>query len=349
VEFLPQGRYGQAKSRGIRSHKRARRAWGRTAILVSAAVLASAAIPAGVGLADSGGGKPMSLQATVAAADRLSNEIDALGQQFDQLRVQLTQARAEAKTAHETALRDERALSAGQATVGQMAAEGYMNLGFSPTLQLLQSSDPQQLLNRASIMLQLNHQQGATVNLLAEAEAAANRAVQTAKQESILAARLSAAMAKKVAQIQAKEDVLNSSAYAQALAIFQKTGSYPNIAVRGDSLGAQAVRWALSRVGDPYVWGAAGPNAFDCSGLVMWAYAHVGISLDHFTGDQWNEGEHVARSQLQPGDIVFFFADISHEGMYVGNGLMVDAPTQGVPVHVEPVFWNAYVGAVHII
>jgi peptidoglycan DL-endopeptidase CwlO len=349
VEFLPQGRYGQAKSRGIRNHRRARRAWGRVAIMASAAVLASAAIPAGIGLADSGGGTPTSLQATIAAANRLSNEIDAMGQQYDELRIELTQARSEAKIAHETALRDERALSAGQAAVGQIAAAGYMNLGFSPTLQLLQSSDPQQLLNRASIMLQLNHQQGGTVNLLAEAEAAANRAVLTAKQESTLAVKLSAAMAKKVAQIEAKDRVLNSSAYAQALAIFQKTGSYPNIAIRGDSIGAQAVRWALSKVGSPYVWGGAGPDVFDCSGLVMWAYAHVGISLAHFTGDQWNEGVHVSRGQLQPGDIVFFFADLGHEGMYIGNGLMVDAPTQGVPVHVEPVFWGAYDGAVRII
>ena len=67
MEFLPQGRYGQAKSRGIRNHRRARRAWGRAAIMASAAVLASAAIPAGIGLAASGGGKPMSLKATVAA------------------------------------------------------------------------------------------------------------------------------------------------------------------------------------------------------------------------------------------------------------------------------------------
>jgi peptidoglycan DL-endopeptidase CwlO len=348
VEFLPQGRYGQAKSRGIRNRKRARRAWGRAAIMASAAVLASAAIPAGIGLADSGGGKPTSLQATVAMANKLSEQIDALGQQFDGLRIELTQARSEAKIAHETALRDERALSAGQTTVGQIAAEGYMNLGFSPTLQLLQSSDPQQLLNRASIMVQLNHQQGGTVNLLAEAEAAANRAVLTAKQETILATHLSAAMARKVAQIQAKENVLNSSAYAQALAQFQKTGTYPNIAVRGDSVGAQALRWALSRVGDWYVWGGAGPDVFDCSGLVMWSYAHVGISLAHLTFDQWNEGEHISKDQLQPGDLLFFFG-LDHVGMYVGGGLMVDAPTQGQKVQVQPVFWGGFDGAVRVL
>ncbi len=58
---------------------------------------------------------------------------------------------------------------------------------------------------------------------------------------------------------------------------------------------------------------------------------------------------HISRSQLQSGDLVFFFADISHMGIYVGNGLMLDAGTEGVPIHVEPVFWNANVGAVRII
>jgi peptidoglycan DL-endopeptidase CwlO len=349
VEFLPQGRYGKAHSRGIQA-KRSRRAWGRAAIVAGAATLASFALPAGPGSAAPGGGAPTSLQALVAAANRLSNQIDALGQQYDALRIQLAEARAESKAARLTAQRDERALGAGQAAVARIAAEGYMTGGgFNPTLELLQSSNPQQLLNRTSIILQLGHEQGGTVSLLAEAEAAANRASKTATQEALLAVKLSAEINKKVAQIQAKENVLNSAAYAQALAIYQKTGSYPAVALRGNSIGVQAVRWALTKVGDPYVWGAAGPNAFDCSGLVMWAYAHVGISLAHFTGDQWTEGQHVSRSQLQPGDIVFFFADISHEGMYIGNGLMVDAPTQGVPVHVEPVFWGAYVGAVHII
>jgi len=345
VEFLPQGKYGKAGSRGIR--RSARRAWGRTAVLVGAATLVSFALPTAIGSADSAG-TPTGLQATVAAADKLSNQIDVLGQQYDALRIELTEARAESKTAHETALRDERALGAGQAAVAQIAADGYMNFGLNPTLQLLQSNDPQQILSRASIILQLNHEQGGTVSLLAEAEAAANRATQTANQEALLADRLSAAMSKKVAQIQAKENVLNSSAYAQALAIFQRTGSYPNIAVRGDSIGAQALRWALSKVGSPYVWGGAGPNVFDCSGLVMWAYAHVGISLAHFTGTQWTEGEHVSRSQLQPGDLLFFF-NLGHVGMFIGNGLMVDAPTAGQDVQVQAVFWSGFDGAVRIV
>jgi peptidoglycan DL-endopeptidase CwlO len=219
---------------------------------------------------------------------------------------------------------------------------------FNPTIELLQSPDPQEFLNRASIMTQLAYQQGGTVSLLATAEAAANRARQTAAQEEKQATDLAAAMNKKTSEIQARENILNSSAFSQALAIYDRTGSYPNIAVTGDSLGEQALRWALTRLGDAYVWGAAGPTTFDCSGLVMWAYAHVGISLEHFTGDQWNEGEHISRSQLEPGDLVFFFADISHVGLYVGNGLMIDAPTFGQPVQIQPLLAQ-YVGAVRIV
>jgi peptidoglycan DL-endopeptidase CwlO len=348
VEFLPHRRSGKTHSRGVNARARSRRAWGRVGLVVSAATLVSFALPSGIGSADSAG-TPDSLKATVAEANALSNQIDVLGQQYDALKIQLTEARAEAAIARETAQRDEQALGAGQAQVGQIAAEGYMMGGFNPTLELLQTPDPQQFLNRASIMLQLQHQQGGAMSLLQSAEDAANRARQTATQEESQATELAAAMSKKVSQIQSKEDVLNSSAFSQALQIFDQTGQYPNIGVTGDSLGAQALRFALTRIGDPYVWGGAGPDDFDCSGLVMWAYAQVGISLDHFTGDQWNEGEHVSRSQLEPGDLVFFFADISHVGLYIGNGLMVDAPTFGQDVQIQPVLWDVYVGAVRIV
>jgi peptidoglycan DL-endopeptidase CwlO len=347
VEFLPYGRFGKIYSQGTYARTRARRVWGRVAIVASAATLASFALPSGIGSAASAG-TPTSLQKTVAEANSLSNQIDVLSQQYDALRIELNEARSEAAIAKETGQRDQQALGAGQAQVAQIADQGYMMGSFNPTIELLQSPDPQEFLNRASIMEQLAYQQGGTVSLLASAEAAADRAKKTAAQAEKQATGLAAAMSKKVNEIQAKENVLNSSAFSQALAIYDRTGSYPNIAVTGDSLGEQALRWALSRLGDMYVWGAAGPTTFDCSGLVMWAYAHVGISLEHFTGDQWDEGEHISRSQLEPGDLVFFFADISHVGMYIGNGLMVDAPTFGQPVQIQPLL-PEYVGAVRIV
>jgi len=279
----------------------------------------------------------------------LAQQIDELSQQYDSLKIQLTEAQSEAALARQNAARDLSIFAQDQNSIAAIAVESYMTGGLNPTLQLLTTNTPQSLLDRASIMAQLQRENGAKVSLVASAEAAAQRAQAAAAQQEHRATQLTAQMQAKVSAIQQRENFFNSQAFAQAAAIYTQTGQYPNITVNGNSVGVQALRWALSRVGDPYVWGAAGPGAFDCSGLVMWAYAQVGISLLHFTGDQWNEGEHISRDQLEPGDLVFFFSDLSHVGLYVGNGLMVDAPTFGIPVHVEPIYWSAFAGAVRIV
>jgi cell wall-associated NlpC family hydrolase len=112
----------------------------------------------------------------------------------------------------------------------------------------------------------------------------------------------------------------------------------PPAVVGGGSAAAQtAVRTALAQVGDPYVWGAAGPNAFDCSGLMQYAYAAAGISLPHSSAMQSTMGVPVSRSELRPGDLIFFYSPVSHVGMYIGNGQMVHASTSGQPVKIAPV------------
>ncbi len=90
-----------------------------------------------------------------------------------------------------------------------------------------------------------------------------------------------------------------------------------------------AVKAACAQIGKPYVWGATGPNSFDCSGLTQYGWAAAGVRLTHYTGAQWNEGAAVSRADARPGDLVFFYGDLHHVGMYVGNGLMVHAPTSG--------------------
>jgi peptidoglycan DL-endopeptidase CwlO len=115
---------------------------------------------------------------------------------------------------------------------------------------------------------------------------------------------------------------------------------------------ATAVSWAYKEIGKPYVWGAAGPNSFDCSGLALYVWAKAGVYLQHFTGDQWNEGPHVSRADLEPGDLVFFAyntsdaSTIHHVGIYVGGGDMIDAPYTGAFVRKEPAFRSDYIGAV---
>jgi peptidoglycan DL-endopeptidase CwlO len=105
----------------------------------------------------------------------------------------------------------------------------------------------------------------------------------------------------------------------------------------GGSDRAVAVQAALSRIGSPYSWGGSGPNAFDCSGLVMWAFQQQGISLPHSSQALASGGQPVSREQMQPGDLVTYYSDASHVGIYIGDGMMVHASTYGTPVRVAPV------------
>jgi cell wall-associated NlpC family hydrolase len=110
---------------------------------------------------------------------------------------------------------------------------------------------------------------------------------------------------------------------------------------------AAAVRAAYSVLGVPYQWGGSNPQTgFDCSGLTMWSWAHAGVSLPHSSGMQYAMLPHVPASDLQPGDLVFFYTPISHVGIYVGGGMMIHAPHTGsfvslVPLSYEPGFVGA--------
>ncbi len=324
------------------------RSWRAVVAVTSAATACALLLPGGISSAQTRAPSP-TLNSLVAQAKQLTYQINALSEQYDGLRVELSSARTAAAKAEQAAVKDAAALKTSKAAVSRLAAASYENAGYDPTLQILTASNADQFLNQTSIMQQLDQENGTRVAQLKAAQAADTRANETAQQQIARVTSLESAMNAKTKAIQSEIDKVNSSAMAQAMAIFNQTGQYPNIDIPGgSSVGAVALRAALTRRGDPYVWGAAGPTAFDCSGLVLWAYAQEGISLPHYTGDQWNMGVHVSRSQLQPGDLVFFFADISHVGLYIGNGLMVDAPSFGQDVMVQPIDWGIFVGAVRI-
>jgi len=114
----------------------------------------------------------------------------------------------------------------------------------------------------------------------------------------------------------------------------------PTAAVSGNAAGA--VQYALAQVGKAYVYGAAGPSAYDCSGLTMAAWGSAGVSLPHSSSAQMGYGTPVSISALQPGDLVFYYSPVSHVAMYIGNGMIVHAanPSQGVrtdPVGLMPI------------
>jgi cell wall-associated NlpC family hydrolase len=105
-----------------------------------------------------------------------------------------------------------------------------------------------------------------------------------------------------------------------------------------------AANWALTQLGKPYLWGGAGPDSYDCSGLTMDAWARAGVQLAHWTGYQWLSGPHVPLDQLQRGDLLFYATDnsdpstIHHVGIYIGNGMMVDAPYTGAFVRIDSIY-----------
>jgi len=324
-----------------------RRLSGVTGLAAATAALALV-VPGGSSAAQTIAPKP-NLTTLVAQAKQLEFQINALSEQYDGLRLQLNRAQADAQIAQNAAKRGESALAIGQRAVARLAAANYMNSGLDPTFQALTAGDPAQFLSQASAIAEINQSSGVKVSTLSQQVAQALRDKQTAEQQVAQVHALEAQMDAEKKTIDAKIDKVNSAAMKQAMAIYTQTGTYPAVSIpTANTVGAQALQAALTKVGDPYVWGAAGPSQFDCSGLVVWAFAQEGISLPHYTGSLWNSGVHVARADLEPGDLIFFFANISHVGIYIGDGMMIDAPDFGEDVRVEPVYWSAYVGAVRI-
>ncbi|HEY5051217.1 MAG TPA: C40 family peptidase, partial [Acidothermaceae bacterium] len=118
----------------------------------------------------------------------------------------------------------------------------------------------------------------------------------------------------------------------------------------GSSIAERALAAAMSKLGARYVYGAAGARTFDCSGLVQWAYGQAGIRTAHYTGTFWVTYRHIPTNQLRPGDLVFFFRDHHHVGIYIGGGMMINAPQTGDVVRIAPVFrGGGYVGAVRVV
>lgn len=320
----------------------------RASGLAVATVALALVVPGGSSAAQTTAPKP-NLTTLIAQAKQLEFQINALSEQYDGLRIRLTRAQADALIAQNAAARGSVALAVGKLAVARLAAENYMSSGLDPTFQAFTAGNPEQFLNQASAIAELDQSSGTKVNILSNEVNQALRAKQTADQQVAAVNALEAQMDAKKKIIDAEIDQVNSAAMRQAMAIYTQTGHYPDISIpTANTVGAQALQAAISKEGDPYIWGAAGPGEFDCSGLVVWAYAQEGIALPHYTGSLWNSGVHVARNDLEPGDLVFFFADISHVGIYIGDGMMIDAPSFGETVRVEPVYWGAYVGAVRI-
>ncbi|MEV1067982.1 NlpC/P60 family protein [Streptomyces sp. NPDC050263] len=230
---------------------------------------------------------------------------------------------------------------------GAAARSQYRTGGLPDEAQLMLSDDPTEFLNGAGRVLQGER---ATKGLLSELTRTQQDLEQYSKDASAQWQKLEAGRKTKAAaqkkietQIAAAEKLesrlekedkkrleqLEAQAAQKAQSAWLSTGVLTEINSSATAQGTKAVQYATAQIGKPYVWGAEGPNSYDCSGLTSEAWKSAGRAIPRTSQEQWNQLPHIAVADMRPGDLIIYFDDASHVAMYVGDGTIVHAPRPG--------------------
>ncbi|WP_344856699.1 C40 family peptidase [Planomonospora alba] len=325
------------------------RAPRRLSLRVAVVLTAFASLFLGTPLVATADPQP-SLKELAEEAERLHTEIEQLAEQYNGERVKLKQAERAAAAAKKTLAGSEARLEELRRKASLLAQSSYMAGGPANAFAFTSSGDPDAFLDQAATAYALQQQQSEQVAQLSRAIDAAERAKASAKARTDEVTKLLDKLGAKRTKIERLVARVESDLFRE---VRRRAGSggravKVDMPIVGDGKAAQAARWALTQQLKPYVWGAEGPNSYDCSGLVMWAYQKVGISLPHYTGNQWTAGTRIPKEQMRPGDLVFFYNDLHHVGIYIGGGLMVHAPRTGDVVRIAPIAGRPFAGAVRI-
>ncbi|WP_026402149.1 MULTISPECIES: C40 family peptidase [Actinomadura] len=279
-------------------------------------------------------GSPSPLPTTVDGLkkelDKLQEEAEILTEQYNKTRVELKAAKkAEQDAARKAAALRARAEPARQ-RLGEIAAANYK--GGRPDVLFMIDGTAEGLAASAYLAQRQVDTVAALEKQVAQAEAAEKAAhAKTAEVEKAAKASEEArgrAKAKVDEVLKRLEKLTTTNAYSP------RTGL--KAAVKGTGLPAEMARKAVGKLGAPYVWAAAGPSSFDCSGLVVWAYAQVGKSgLPHYTGALYGLGTKVSRNELRSGDLVYFGGNLHHMGIYLSDGKYLHAPQTGDVVKIS--------------
>ncbi|GAA3787080.1 C40 family peptidase [Sphaerisporangium flaviroseum] len=350
---------GQSAGRHARSRERSPRYWlGRVTAAswraprrIALIALTLTAVTFGSPLVAATAEPKPSLNELKAKVERLYEQIESLTEQYNGQKERLKQARRSAELAKKTLARSETDLEEKRRKAGLYAQDAYMTGGVGSSLALAMSGDPEGYLDRAATTYALQMQQGEEVAQITKAMDIAERAKASAKAREVEVKKLVSDLSSQQDKIRKLVAQTETNLFKRALSQAGQTfgrATRIDIPIPGKGKAAEATKWALTQQLKPYVWGAAGPGSYDCSGLVLWAYQKVGISLPHYTGDQWTAGTHVSRQDLRPGDLVFFYSDLHHVGIYIGGGMMVHAPRTGDVVRVVPLGNRPFVGGVRI-
>jgi cell wall-associated NlpC family hydrolase len=315
--------------------------WLRSGLLLGAtAALTLTVLPGTAAAVPGEATSPAQAMAMVAEAD---HQLEVVTEELNEAKVVLERQQAAVASAERAAAEADAQLASLDGQIRQLARSAYTSDGLSPLDVLLTSDSAEELLHQ---MGTLDAIAGHTSDAIAEVALASEQA------ESAQAAAdaATAEAQKSVEEITAKQkdleaDIADYKRQYAALSAPQReavsrahsgqaVAAVPSGVIAPSAAAQVAVDTALAQVGDPYVWGAGGPNAFDCSGLTQYAYSAAGVSLPHSSRSQSSMGAPVSVSDLQPGDLLFYYSPTSHVAMYVGNGQMVHASTSGKPVMV---------------
>lgn len=261
------------------------------------------------------------------------------------------------------------ALAESRGAAGRLAREQYQGTtGLSPYLRLLLARDPQHALTHGHVLRRAAEDRAATIARLESRERRADElatreraaldkrqtlARKQRKQRDEVRARLGeveellATLTEEQLNDLARLEERRTGAAQRDLLASGALGNPGSAAARAPSrLGGRALEYAVRQIGKPYVWGAEGPGSFDCSGLTSQAWAHAGREIPRTSQEQWRQLPKVALPDLRPGDLVVYFPKATHVAIYLGNGLVVQAPRPGARVKVSPIAANPLLGAV---
>jgi peptidoglycan DL-endopeptidase CwlO len=326
-------------------------------VAAGVAFAAVLSMPPAIAVADPGPPPAPDAAGTVAEVRSLSRQAEVITEQWKLATERLQarrddadRARRDVAAATATADQARAAQSAFRDQVDQLTSATFEGVRISSLAAMLISDSPDQFMDQMSALDVLAISSRTAMDKLAAAVARTEQAelVATDAETRAAVAELDAEriagdvaharleMGRQIGMVQERLGRLTADEFAQYAS--EGFTDYP-LDIAGDTLGIRAVRAALTRQGAPYIWGAEGPNTFDCSGLVLWAYRHAGVNLPRVSFDQARMGTAVT-SGLLPGDLIALYWPISHIGLYVGNGLYLHAPQSGDVVKVARVPWG---------
>ncbi|MEW2549170.1 NlpC/P60 family protein [Streptomyces sp. NPDC047002] len=288
------------------------------------------------------------LKAVKSKVDDLYHQAEQATEKYDGAKDQESKLQKDVDNLQDKVARGQDELNTMRDALGAMATAQYRTGGIDPSVQLFLSANPDTYLDKASTMDQVSAKQADQLREIQakQRELAQEREEAQSKMKDLADTRKELGAKKKEVQgkLATAQKLLNTLTAQQRAQLQQqdaqradRSSSRVDLgnAVPASQRAAAAFAAAQTRIGDPYVYGATGPSSFDCSGLMMWSYAQAGVSIPRTSQAQGAAGPHLSRDQLQVGDLVIFFGDASHVGMYAGNGQVLHAPHPGASVRYE--------------